>query len=169
MPAILDRYQIVPDGGPQDLNGAAFTGDWINLTNAGCVTYVVHYSDGTATTGDLDISLDQATNNAGASSKALAVIDTIYRKTDPSSTTALDHWAKVTQTISASMAGAAAGEDIGVFAFEVAASSLDSAGGFSHVQLTIDATTSAKTVSVLALVGPMVSATGPEYLRSAID
>jgi len=92
---------------PVALNGATNTGKRVCLKNyAGCT--IVLFMTAVGTTDDPVPSLQQHTAYAGGTSADLAVIDTIYRKSE----TLLDGdeaWTKTTQTAAAIMT-AVAGE-----------------------------------------------------------
>ena len=75
---LIEMVNIVECFTPVDLQSGVNTGDWVSLKHYTGVLIVFHAAIGTAN-DDLDLTLLQATNVSGGSSKALNMID-VYDK-----------------------------------------------------------------------------------------
>ena len=133
MQKFLEGANIVSAFVPVDMQTAANDGDWVNLTKWGRVVCVLFKGIGTA--GDDPIfKLQQAKDAAGGSAKDLTFTD-IWKKVGTQ--TGIANFTKATQAAATSHTDAVSAEAQGIFAVEIKASDLDSAGGFTHVQLSV--------------------------------
>jgi hypothetical protein len=111
---------------------AALTGNRISLQNYGGVT-IVFFSGAAGTTDDPAPSLQQHTAYTGGTTADLAIMDTIYRKSE----TTLDGdeaWTKTTQTAAAIMTGVAGeAEKQKIYVIEVDADQLTD--GYTHISV----------------------------------
>lgn len=145
-----------------DINSSAITGDYINLAKYRRVLVVIAMADGTATSGDVEAKLYQATDAGGTSAKVLNCLETgrIYTRyaADYATVAALTtSWTEVTQaTADETYTDATSGEACGIIALEVRAEDLDATNNFTHIRCDITAASSSKYVCVLYL--PMAPA-----------
>ena len=93
---IVEDCQIVSAIVPVDLTTAANAGDWVSLKEYDHCTIIVFTGIGTAGQ-DPVITLDQATDVSGTSTKTLNV-DEIYHKTGATALSAVGTFTRVTQT-----------------------------------------------------------------------
>jgi hypothetical protein len=121
---------------PVDLQDGANNGDWVSLKNCDRVIVVVHSAIGTAG-DDPTLTLNQATDNAGTSSKVLTKIDTVYTKQAATSLLSTGAWTKETQTIASTYTEATSAEEEALWAVEIRAEDLDVDGGFDHLQAAV--------------------------------
>lgn len=119
----------------QDAAGEHVTGDWISLKNWGRVICVLQGGVGTAGQ-DPVLTIDQATSNAGGSSKALT-FDTIYRKQAATNLLSTGVWALTAQTAAGTYSHADAAEQVKIHCVEIKATDLDVDGGFDHIRMTV--------------------------------
>ena len=169
----LEALQIVSSGVPQDLTASGITGDYVSLKNYNRCLALVHFADGTATTGDITVSANQATDVAGTGAKALSVIGTgrIYTKqgADETALLAIGQWTAQAQTAGQTYVDLTSGEAAGLWAFEFKATDLDVDGGFDCLSLDVDtATGSAKLVSALLILSEPRQSLAPESMPTAI-
>lgn len=170
---VLENMQIVSAqvSGPADINSAAVTGDYVSLANFEKVLILLVGGDGSATTGDLTVSLYQATDVAGSGAKVLNALETgrIFTKQSASSLAAVGQWTKETQaTADEQWTDATSGEQVNMWALEVRASDLDVDGKFCAIRADVAATSSAKVVALLYLLCEPKVANAPESMPSAI-
>ncbi len=118
---------------PIDLATGANNGDWVNMENVERLVVLVLADAGTAGE-DPVVTLNQATSNAGAGSKALNFTK-VYEKVGAQASTGT--YTKVTQAAANTYTNAAAGEAENLFGIEILPEMLDVAGGFTHVQVAI--------------------------------
>jgi hypothetical protein len=129
----LEGADIVSAFVPVDMQTAANNGDWVNLSRWGRCVAVLFKAAGTA--GDDPVfTLKQATNAAGDNPKDLK-FTTIWKKVGTQ--TAIDAFTKTAQTLAATHTDLVSAEAQGIFAVEIQAADLDSAGGFTHMQLSV--------------------------------
>lgn len=127
--------QVVPAFLPVNMAGSANTGDWISLKNYHRVTIMLVKAAGTAG-DDPVITLQQATNVAGAGAKALAAVDKVYVKQGADLAT-VGTFTLVTQTASDSYTDAAAAEAQAVWLIDIQSEDLDVDGGFDCIQASV--------------------------------
>lgn len=120
----------------QDASGEHVTGDWLSLKNWRRVICLLMGGVGTAGQ-DPTMTFDQATTNAGGSSKPLSVVDTIYRKQAATDLLSTGVWTKVSQTAAATYIDADAAEQVLLHAVEFKVADLDVDGGFDHIRMTV--------------------------------
>lgn len=169
----LENMQIVPAqvAGPADVNGAAVTGDYVNLRDFEKVAVVVSSGDGAGEAANLTVSLYQAKDVAGTGAKALSALSTgrIYAKEADANLSAVGQWAKVAQdTPASSYTSSTSGAKVVLWVFEIRASDLDANNGFGCIRADIAATTGAKVVSALYLLCGAKLKNAPELMPSAI-
>tara|TARA_Y100000310_G_scaffold182147_1_gene182208 strand:- start:64 stop:576 length:513 start_codon:yes stop_codon:yes gene_type:complete len=136
---LIDIVQGFPD---VDLDTAGADADWINMKNVDSV--LVLFESGIGTGGD-DAALDfeQATTNAGGSSKALSLPATastrVWKKQAATSLAAVTAWSDASGDVStAQLTHADGAEQSQMYAVEIIPSDLDVANGFDHMRVTID-------------------------------
>lgn len=169
----LEKMQIVPGqvAGPADINAAAVTGDYVSLKNFEKCLVVLFCGDGSATTGDLTVSLYQATSVAGGSAKVLNALDTgrIFTKQHATSFAGVGQWTKETQaTADEQWTDATSGEQVNLWALEINASDLDVDGGFDCIRCDVAATSSSKIAALLYILCEPKNAAAPDLMPSAI-
>jgi hypothetical protein len=118
---------------PVDLQTGANDGDWVSLKNWDRCIILVHSMIGTAS-DDPTLTVEQATTNAGGSSKNLAVVDTVYTKQAGTNLLSTGTWTKVTQTAAATYTEATSAEQEALWAVEINTQDLDVDGGFDHIR-----------------------------------
>lgn len=170
---LLEQIQIVPmqAAGPADIDSAAVTGGYVSLKNFNRMLVLVYAGDGTATSGDLTVSLYQASDVSGTGAKVLNALETgrIFTKQHASSFATVGTWTKETQAVADEQyTDATSGEQVNLWALEIAASDLDADNGFDCVRADIAATSSAKIVSGLYILGEPKQAGAPELMPSVI-
>lgn len=129
----LEVADIVSAFVPVDMQTAANDGDWVNLRAFGVCLAVLFKAIGTA--GDDPVfKLQQATDATGAGAKDLT-FTTVWKKVGTQ--TGISAFTKATQSAATSHTDAVSAEAQGLFVVEVHAEDLDSAGGFTHMQLSV--------------------------------
>lgn len=149
------------------------TGDYISLKNYGKVLILWAFSDGTATSGDIDIEVYQSTNvaNSPADAKALDICKTgrIYSKLHATTLAAVGQWTKETQASADEIYDdEASGEQIGMIGIEVRADDLDVTGGFNCIRVDLDEITTEKLVCGLYILMDPKYPAAPERMLSAL-
>jgi hypothetical protein len=131
---ILEVMDIVPAFVPVDMQTAANGSNWVNMAKCARVLCVVFKGAGTA--GDNPVvTINQATDNAGTSSKALTFTKA-RSKIGAIATAANQVWTTVTQAAAGTWTPTSAAS-VALLAVEIRATDLDIANGFNHVQLTV--------------------------------
>jgi hypothetical protein len=153
-----ERFQIQPfgvtvPGAPTDLNGAALVGDEITMKNVLQCSILVCFNDGTATSGDVTVLVEQATA-LGGTYKALSALQTgrIWTKTHATTLAAVPSWTQITKATAASTftgtaagdLGSSSGALVGIYLLDLLPSDFDTANNFDVLRATINATTSSK-------------------------
>jgi hypothetical protein len=174
---VLEQIQIHPiwpayvvDDGDDD---TVATGDYVSLKDYESLLVLITFNDGSATSGDIDIELYQATDttNSQSDAKALNVCKTgrIYSKVHATDLSAVGQWTAATQaTADEIYDDEESGEKLGMIAIEVKASDLDVDGGFCAVRCDLDTISSAKLLTGhYILANPKVSA-DPTLMPSAL-
>ena len=172
---ILEQIQIHPiwpayvvDDGDDD---TVATGDYVSMKDFENLLCLIAFNDGTATSGDIDIEVYQASDNAGTGAKVLNALETgrIYSKVHATTLAAVGQWTAATQaTADEIYDDETSGEKLGMIAVEIMASDLDADGGFDHVRLDLDTITSAKLVCGLYILGGAKVQTKPDLMPSAL-
>tara|TARA_Y100000310_G_scaffold237033_2_gene240288 strand:- start:29 stop:541 length:513 start_codon:yes stop_codon:yes gene_type:complete len=155
-----NQIDIIEGFPPVDLDTAGANADWLNLKNVESV--VVLFVSGVGTGGD-DPALDfeQATTNAGGSSKTLSLPTTastrVWKKQAATSLASTTVWADASGDVStAQLTNADGAEQSLMYAVEILPSDLDVANGFDHLRVTIDDDMSATQPGYLCyIVKPM--------------
>lgn len=129
----IESADIVAGFVPVDMQTGANTGDWVNLsTYARCVA-VLFKAAGTA--GDDPVfTLQQATDNAGTSAKALT-FTTVWSKVGTLASIAA--FTKNTQAAAGTYTDTVSAESQAIMLVEIRAEDLDVSNGFNHIQLSI--------------------------------
>jgi hypothetical protein len=173
----LENNQVHPiwpayvvDDGDDD---TVATGDYVSLKDYENLTVLITFADGTATTGDIDIELYQATDTANSLSdaKALDVCKTgrIFYKKHATDLSAVGQWTAATQaTADEIYDDETSGETLGMIAIEVFASDLDTDNGFCAVRCDLDTISSAKLVTGHYILSGAKISTAPELMPSAL-
>lgn len=142
---LIEKVKIVEAITPQA--GAAITGDYVSLKNAGHVTVLVHIAQGHADT--VAITIEQATKVDGTGSKAIANAVPIYLVADAATS---DAW--VAQTAAVGFTPSAALKHK-LVAFEIDAVSLDLAGGFDCITVKTAASNALNITSALYILSDL--------------
>lgn len=137
---LLESINIVTAFPPSDIN-TDIDGDWVSLKNYDGCLIVLHKVAGTAG-DDITITLAQATDVAGTSSKALT-FNHIYAKVGATALTAIDVFTKYTGTAVSTLDtvttfGTDILSDVGesCFVVDIKASDLDVSNGFDCLKVT---------------------------------
>jgi len=172
---MLEQIQIHPiwpgyvvDDGDDD---TVATGDYVCLKDYDNCLVLIAFGDGTATSGDIDIEVYQATDNAGTGAKALNALETgrIYSKVHATTLAAVGQWTEETQaTADEVYDDEASGEKLGMIACEIMASDLDADNGFDHIRVDLDTISSAKLVCGLYILGGAKHQLSPALMLSAL-
>lgn len=132
---ILERIQIVEAFTPVDLSTGANDGDWVSLKGYKRVLCVLHASVGTAAQ-DPTITLEQAVDVAGTSSKALATVTVGWSKIGTTNLTAVGTWTATTQAAAATFTKTSAAS-AKILAVEVTADQLDADNAFDCIRMRV--------------------------------
>ena len=172
---ILEQIQIHPIWPAYVVDDAdddtVATGDYVSMKDYDNLLVLIAFADGTATTGDIDIELYQASDNSGTGAKALnsCVTGRIYSKVNATTIAAVGQWTEETQaTADEVYDDEASGEKLGMIAIEVFASDLDADNDFDHVRCDLDTISSAKLVCGLYILGGCNQQTKPDLMPSAL-
>ena len=130
---LLENLQISSAFVPVDMQTAANTGDWANMAPFRKIVCVLFKSAGTAG-DDPVITLEQATSNAGAGNKALN-FTTIYSKVG--TLTSVGQFTKITQAAANTYEDETSAESQAIIAIEIDESDLDTANGYTHIQMSV--------------------------------
>ena len=174
---ILEQIQIHPiwpgyvvDDGNDD---TVATGDYISLKHYGKVLILIVFNDGTATSGDIDIEVYQATDVSGTGVKVLNALTTgrIFTKMHATTLAAEGTWTQITQATADEIYDCdTSGEQLGMIAVEIDASDLDSANNFDCIRADLDTITSAKLLTGLYILGdPKFPSDVDEMLSALAD
>jgi len=125
--------QIVSGFVPVDMQAGANTGDWVSVENFNHVAIVFFKAAGTAG-DDPTITVSQATDAAGTSSKALN-FTRIYTKQGTLSSVA--NFTLTTQSAANTYTDATSAEVQAIWVVEFDADDLDVSSGFTHVQASV--------------------------------
>ncbi len=136
-PRLIERVNICECITPVLLNTGNNTGDWVSLQHYTGVLCVVHKA--VANTGqDIDITVLQATNVSGASSKAVSLAGGVYDKVG-ATTIPNGVWTRTNDSDDlGTYTNLVSGENEYIAAIDIQVDDLDVAGGFDCVQLNID-------------------------------
>ncbi len=152
--------QIVSGFVPVDMQAGANTGDWVSVENFNHVAIVFFKAAGTAG-DDPTITVSQATDAAGTSSKALN-FTRIYTKQGTLSSVA--NFTLTTQSAANTYTDATSAEVQAIWVVEFDADDLDVSSGFTHVQASVaDVGSNAQVGACLYL------ATEPRYAAAVAD
>lgn len=134
MQRLVEEGQYVQGFAPVDLQGGANAGDWVHMRAHRRLDIVLVTAVGTAG-DDPVLTVLQATSNAGAGSKALAV-DTYYKKQGATALAGVGAFTKATATTPGTFGGAdeaTSAENQTMWVVPVSAADLDQANGFEYV------------------------------------
>ena len=170
---VLETLNIADSSLPVDLNAVAVTGDIVSLKGYKRCLAVISFGDGTATTGDLTITVRQQQDVAGTGVKDLDVLETgrIYTKmaADQTAVAALTGWTEETQaTADAVYTDATSGEQAGIWAFEIKSTDLDTDNGFDCFSMNVAATSTAKIASTFYILSEPRQADAPEDMTDPL-
>jgi len=172
MTKVLEDVMVAPNILISDVNASAATGDIVSLKNYRKCNVMVYFAAGTATTGDLTVTLQQTTDvsNSLSDAKNLAVLQTgrIYTKQAATALTSVTGWTAETQTAAATYTSTTSGEQVGLWAFEVRADDLDVDNGFDCIRANIGATTSSKYVSSWYVLSDPVYPGAPDLMSDPL-
>jgi hypothetical protein len=154
MKLLAEELQIAAGFVPADLAAAAQSGDWVSLKNYRHVAIVFFKAAGAAAEDPI-ITVQQATDVAGAGAKALN-FTTIYRKSAADVQT-VGQFTKVTQAAANTYNGDDGDKQV-IYLIEFNAEDLDAEGGFDCVRATF------ADVGVTAQLGALLYVlSGPRY------
>jgi hypothetical protein len=132
---LVESSQIVAGFVPLDLQTAR-DGDWVSLRDFNHLTVI--FFKGTGTDGDDPIvTLQQATDNAGAGAKALNLTD-VWRK-QGADVQAVGQFTRTTQAPATSYTNTDGHQQL-IWVFEIDADMLDVDGGFRYVRASLNDT-----------------------------
>lgn len=129
----VQNSQIVSGFVPVDLQAGANTGDWVSVENFNNLAIVFFKAAGTAG-DDPTLTVTQATDNAGTSSKALN-FTRVYTKQGTLSSVA--NFTLTTQSAANTYTDATSAEVQAIWVVEFAADDLDVSSGFTHIQASV--------------------------------
>ena len=132
MANLLDGLQLVEGFAPVDLQTAANNGDWVNSSNYHGIAVVFYSGVGTAG-DDPTLTIQQATDNAGTSAKALNFTE-IYVKQAASSLAAVANYTVVTQAAANTYTEATSAEQVALWSVQFDPIQLDVGNGFDHLR-----------------------------------
>ena len=162
---------IIPAIIPVDLQSATNNGDYVKLTNAAGVLFVVFKAIGTAG-DDPVISVAQATDASGTSSKALTAIRRVFLK-EGTALTAVTTWSETepaTNPGSTYSMDATSAESQALCCFYIQSSDLDVDNGFDWVRVAIaDVGSNAQIGCSLYILVGLSYPSAPAKLSSAIS
>ncbi len=138
MSLLLECCQIVGAFRPVDMSAGANTGDWVSLKNFKHVAVVFHSAIGTAG-DDPTLTILQATDVSGASSKALNIATTkAYKKQAATNLLAVGQWSSASADLSTNTwtnTDSAEQETLVVVEFD--SDELDVDGGFDCIRASV--------------------------------
>lgn len=132
---MLESGQLVAGFVPVDLQTGANSGDWVDFSNYRRCLVIFYAAIGTAG-DDATVTINQATSNAGAGSKALA-FESIYEKEGSTALSAIAQFTVQSQSASETYVSTTGGENEQLVCIEIADTDLDLDGDFSHVQISV--------------------------------
>ena len=132
--ALPEQMNIAAGFVPIDMGAGANTGDWVSLANYAKLCIVLFKAVGTAGQ-DPTLTVLQATDNAGAGSKALTFTN-IWTKQD-TLLSSVGTWTMVEQAAANTYTDATSAEDQAIWAVDINADQLDLANGFDHVSCSV--------------------------------
>lgn len=130
---LIENLQISAGFVPVDMQTTANAGDWFNMKPFRKVLAVLYKAAGTAG-DDPVITLEQATSNAGAGNKPLN-FTTVYSKVG--TLTGVGQFTKITQASANTYEDETSAEAQAIIAIEIDADDLDTANGFTHIQMSV--------------------------------
>lgn len=131
MSLLVESGQLVSGFVPIDLQTGANDGDWVSLKNYNHVALVLFKAVGTSG-DDPTLTIEQATDVAGGSAKALDFTD-IFTK-QGADLASVGTWTKVTQASGNTYTDATSAELQAIWVVEFDGADLDVAGGFDCVR-----------------------------------
>lgn len=149
MEKFIERYQVCEGFLPVNMATAANPGDYVSM--ADYESLVILFFKGPGAAGEPPtITLDQATSNGGAGSKALTFTE-LWTKKAATNLQGVASYTRVTQAAAASYTDTAStGDQALLLVIEVTADMLDTNGGFKFVRATVaDVGATAQTGCVL--------------------
>jgi hypothetical protein len=163
---LVEAHQIVMGVMAADINASAKTGDAVSLKNYHRCAVVVHFDDGSATTGDITVTLEQMTDVANSLSDNKALNFTRIDYKQGTSLAAIGTFTSTTQTAANTYTSATSGESEGIWVIDIQAEDLDLHNNFDCMRANLSATSSTKIAGILYILsGPKF---GVDPLPSAI-
>lgn len=160
-----EMAQIQPAIMPVDLNDAATNGDWVSLKNFHRATVVILASAATGSpTGDLTVTLEQATDVAGTGAKALNM--TRYDSKTGAALTAVGQFTVNTQSAANTFSGNGDLEQL--YAIDVQPEDLDKDNNFDCIRVSLNQMASEKIGCAFYLLWPARYGASPDLVPSAI-
>lgn len=161
-----EAHQVVSVFPPQDVNGAAQTGDVVSLKNYHRCAVIIFFDSGSATTGDLTVTIEQMTDVSNSLSDNKALNFTRIDTKQGTALTSIGTFTTNTQTAANTYTSATSGESQGIWIIDIRAEDLDADNGFDCIRVSLGATSSAKVaVGLYIPYGPKF---GVDPLPSAI-
>lgn len=150
-----------------DLGAGANTGNRVSLKNADAVTVLVVKE--VSTDGEpVVLTLKEHTASSSGTSRDLAKIDTVYKKTE-ATLDGDETWTKVTQAASATFTEATADDTLqGIYAFTVRADQLSSDAAYISVDIA-DTGTAGTLGTVLYILHDLAVRRAPENLVAPLS
>ena len=154
----LERLTVDLLGAPKDINSSAIAAEYFSFSKLGRAMIAIFMGDGTASSGDIVITLTQATVAAGTDAKVLNITATGRRYSkiaaDYATYAALTtQWTEETETVTAGVwTHTTSGEQCGVLTWDILPGDLDVDGGFCYVGVAVSAASSAKVIAA-AVIG----------------
>lgn len=153
-PTLIANSQICAPYSAIAANSSSRAGDWISLANYHHATIIATIND---VTGDVTtFTLNQATSNAGGSSKTLGITE-YWRKTHASDLTGTTTFTRVTQASAATFASVAS--SVNIIVVEIRPEELDVSGGFDFFSVDHAAGTTTGIIDVTIILS------GPRHAR----
>jgi hypothetical protein len=147
---ILEKLTIASGIKPVNLATGNNTGDLVCMKNYGRLAVVLYCENGTATTGDVTITMQQATDAAAGGVKALTFTRVDHKQgTDLE---AVGQFTEVTQTAASTYTNTDSGENEQIIVIDVKAEDLDIENNFDWVRVYIAQVGNAKIGAALYIL-----------------
>jgi hypothetical protein len=161
-----EGFQLVAAWDPVDVNSTAQTGDIVSLENYQRCAVVVHAKAGSATTGDITLTIVQCTDVSNSLADAKALNFTRIDVKQGADSAAIGQFTATTQTAANTYTSATSGEADLIWVVDFGADELDIANDFDCIRASLGATSSAKVVGCMYVLYGAKYGTDP--LPSAI-
>jgi len=164
---LTEMAQIVPAIMPVDLNDAANNGDWVSLKNFHRCSVCILASAATGSpTGDMTVTLQQATDVAGTGAKALTF--TRVDSKEAAALTAVGTFTVNAQTAAATYSVANNGDLQQLYVIDILPEHLDKDNNFDCLRVNINQMASEKIGCAFYILHPARYGASPDLMPSAI-